>query len=184
MKALLASIVLLLGGASAASAEVVSSAPGGFEVRSVRVVKGTPEAVWKAIGRIGEWWDPAHTYSSSAANLAFSLETGACFCEAIPAGSRTGNGGATGAPGMVIHGRVLMAMPYEAVTLDSALGPILDQGASGRLKWALKPVPGGTEVTQTYIVGGYIRGSGEALAPLVDGVLGQALGRLQAHLAR
>ena len=184
MKARLASVILLLGGVSSASAEVVSAVPNGFEVRSVRVVKATPEATWKAIGRIGDWWDPAHTYSGSAANLGFSLEAGACFCEAIPAGARAGNGGATAAPGMVIHGRVLMAMPYQAVTLDSALGPILDEGATGRLKWSLKPVAGGTEVTQTYVVGGYIRGGSEKLAPVVDGVLGQALARLQGHLER
>ncbi|TFI58380.1 hypothetical protein E2493_10375 [Sphingomonas parva] len=179
-----AAAALMLAIAGTAQAEVVSSAPGGFEVRSVKVVKGTPEQVWTTIAKIGDWWDPAHSYSGKAANLSLSLETGACFCEAIPAGTQAGNGGATAAAGMVIHGRVLMAMPYQTVTLDSALGPILDEGATGRLKWTLKPVAGGTEVTQSYVVGGYIRGGGDKLAPIVDMVLGQALTRLQAHLAR
>jgi hypothetical protein len=183
MKHAIAALALALAG-GAAQAEVVSSAPNGFEVRSVRVVKGTPEQAWNAIAKIGEWWDPAHTYSGKAENLNLSLETGACFCEAIPAGAQAGNGGATAAAGMVIHGRVMMAMPHQTVTLDSALGPILDEGATGRLKWSLRPVEGGTEVTQTYVVGGYIRGGGEKFAPLVDMVLGQALQRLQAHLAR
>ena len=182
MKYAIAALGLVLA-AGTAQSEVVSSAPHGFEVRSVRVVKATPETAWQTLARIAEWWDPAHTYSGKAENLAFSLETGACFCEMLPAGTKAGNDGATAAAGMVIHGRVLMAMPYQAVTLDSALGPILDQGAAGRLKWSLKAVEGGTEITQTYVVGGYIRGGGEKLAPIVDMVLGQALARLQSRLA-
>ena len=183
MKSAVAALALALA-AGTAQAEVVSSAPNGFEVRSVRVVKGTPEQAWDAIAHIGAWWDPAHSYSGKAENLSLALETGACFCEAIPAGTKAGNGGATAAPGMVIHGRVMMAMPYQAVTLDPALGPILDEGATGRLRWSLRAVEGGTEITQTYVVGGYIRGGADKIAPIVDMVLGQALQRLQAHLAR
>jgi hypothetical protein len=77
-----------------------------------------------------------------------------------------------------------MAMPYASVTLDSALGPILDEGATGRLKWSLRAVEGGTEVIQTYVVGGYIRGGADKFAPAVDMVLGQALERLGKALAR
>ena len=181
---LVAAGVGLAFAAGTAGAEVVSSAPNGFEVRAVRVVKGAPEQVWQQLARIGDWWDPEHTYSGKATNLSLSLETGACFCEAIPAGTQAGNDGATAAAGMVIHGRVLMAMPYRSVTLDSSLGPILDEGATGRLKWTLKPVDGGTEVTQTYVVGGYVRGGADKFAPIVDMVLGQALQRLQEHRAK
>ena len=184
MKQALAVLTLWLAGSAIAQAEVVSAGPGGFEVRAQRVVAATPEATWAMLADLPQWWDPAHTYSGKAENLRLSLEAGACFCETLPAGTRAGNGAATGAPGVVIHGRVLLAMPYQAATLDSALGPILDEGATGRLKWSLKPVAGGTEVTQTYVVGGYIRGGGDKLAPIVDMVLGQALARLQARLAR
>lgn len=174
----------LLLGAADARAEVVSSAPNGFEVRAVRVVKAQPDKVWDAIGRVGAWWDPAHSFSGKAENLSLSLEAGACFCETIPAGTAVGNGGTTAVAGTVIHGRVLMSMPYQRATLDSGLGPILSEGATGRLSWVLKPVEGGTEITQTYVVGGYIRGGADKLAPAVDGVLGQALERLQAYLGR
>ena len=42
----------------------------------------------------------------------------------------------------------------------------------------LRAVEGGTDITQTYAVAGTIRGGAEALAPAVDGVVGQALERL------
>ena len=175
MKALLASVVLLLGGAGAARAEVVSAGPSGFEVRAQRVVAATPERTWAALGRIGDWWDKAHSYSNDGANMSLTLERGGCFCETIPGKAGTG---------FVEHGRVLLARPTTSIVIEAALGPILYEGAIGRLTWTLKPVGGGTEVTQSYVVGGHLRGGGEKLPPLVDGVLGQALERLQAHLAR
>ncbi len=45
-------------------------------------------------------------------------------------------------------------------------------------------MPGGTEIVQTYVVGGYIRGGAEKMAPLVDMVMGQQLAGLQRRLAR
>jgi hypothetical protein len=45
----------------------------------------------------------------------------------------------------------------------------------GTLTFMLKPVPGGTEITQSYIVGGYIRPGAERLASPVDKVLAQQL---------
>lgn len=183
MKHRIALLAAMLAAGSAGRAEVVSSAANGFEVRAVRVVAATPEQTWAMLGRIGEWWDPDHTYSGKATNMSLELKAGGCFCETIPAGSRAGNGGPTAADGGVEHGRVAMAMPHVALTLDAALGPILDEGAAGRLKWSLKAVEGGTEVTQTYIVGGYIRGGADRFAPHVDKVLDQALERLRKKLA-
>lgn len=183
MKRLVPMLALIFAGGTA-QAEVVSATPNGFEVRTVRIVAATPEQTWTMIGRIGEWWDPEHTYSGKASNLTLKLKPGGCFCEVIPAGSRAGNGGPTAAAGGIEHGRVALVMPFLSATLDSPLGPILDEGATGRLKWSLKGVEGGTEVTQTYVVGGYIRGGADKFAPLVDRVLGQALERLQKRLAR
>jgi hypothetical protein len=45
-------------------------------------------------------------------------------------------------------------------------------------------VQGGTEITQTYVAGGYMRSGGEVLAPLVDQVLAGQLDRLRAYLER
>jgi hypothetical protein len=48
----------------------------------------------------------------------------------------------------------------------------------------LKAVAGGTEVTQTYVVGGYIRGGAKNFAAPVDQVLGEQLNGLKAYLER
>ena len=103
----------------------------GFEVRARRVAAASPEQSWAMLGRIGQWWDPAHTYSGKSGNLSLASEAGGCFCETIPSGTRVGSAAGTQASGGVIHGRVLMALPYETLTLDSGLGPILSEGASG-----------------------------------------------------
>jgi hypothetical protein len=49
----------------------------------------------------------------------------------------------------------------------------------GTFAWTLKPNEGGTNVTQSYVVGGYIRSAMDNWAPKVDGVLREQLGRLQ-----
>jgi uncharacterized protein YndB with AHSA1/START domain len=171
MKPLLALLAASLA-ASPAAADVVSAAPGGFEVRSRAVVAAAPAEAWAMLGRIGQWWSPDHTYSGSAANLRLKAKAGGCFCETLAAG------------GSVEHGRVLTAMPGKLLVLDAALGPVQSHGAAGRLSWSLRAVDGGTELTQTYIAGGYFRSSAEALAPLVDKVMAEQLGRLQARLAK
>jgi hypothetical protein len=180
----IAIVASLLAAATGTRAEVVSSAPNGFEVRSTRVVSASPEETWAMLGRIGEWWDSEHTYSGKASNMTLELKPDGCFCEILPNGTDAGKDGSTRAAGGVVHGRVLMAMPHLGLVLDSGLGPILEEGAAGRLKWSLRAVEGGTEVTQTYVVGGYVRGGADKLAPIVDTVLGQALERLQKKLAQ
>lgn len=164
--------LLALNLAAPAAAEVVSSSPGGFDLRAQAVVAASPAETWAMLGRIGQWWSPDHTYSGSAANLGLKLKAGGCFCETLAGG------------GSVEHGRVLTAMPGKLLVLDAALGPIQAHGAAGRLSWSLKAVDGGTEVTQTYIAGGYFRSSAQALAPLVDKVMAEQLTRLQARLAK
>jgi hypothetical protein len=47
--------------------------------------------------------------------------------------------------------------------------------------WRLPP-EGGTSVTQSYVVGGYIRGGMEQWAPWVDRVLDEQLQRLKSDL--
>jgi len=64
------------------------------------------------------------------------------------------------ATGSVQHLIVIYAAPGEGLRLRGALGPLQMEGVDGTLAWALKPSEGGTNVTQSYVVGGYIR-SGE-----------------------
>ena len=162
-----------LAAAASAQAEVQSSSPTGFVLESKAVVPATPAEAYAALGRIGEWWNPAHTHSGDAANLSLDLRAGGCLCETVPSDG-----------GTIEHLRVVHARPAQALRLQGGLGPLQAEGIAGSLTWSLKPVAGGTEITQTYVVGGHIRGGAEAYAGPVDSVLSEQLSRFQAYLAR
>lgn len=66
--------------------------------------------------------------------------------------------------------------------MRGALGPSQMEGVDGTLSWALKPAEGGTSVTQSYVVGGYIRAGMEQWAPRVDRVLDEQLQRLKGYV--
>jgi hypothetical protein len=78
--------------------------------------------------------------------------------------------------------RVVFAQPGRMGRLQGGLGPLQAEAASGILTFAIKTVPGGTEITQSYIVGGYVRGGADKLAAPVDKVLAQQLDGLVRHL--
>jgi hypothetical protein len=59
---------------------------------------------------------------------------------------------------------------------------VKESGATGHLVWSLDEKAGKTTLTQTYFVGGYYPGGLGALAPAVDGVLAEQLGRLKAYV--
>ncbi len=171
LKAGMGLIALIL--ASPSYAEVQSSGPHGFALETTLVVPAAPAETYAALGRIGEWGNPGHSYSGDAANMTLELRAGGCFCETIPADGAT-----------VEHMRVVYARPGRALRLHGGLGPLQAEGVAGALTWELKPVPGGTEVTQTYVVGGHIRGGAEAYAAPVDHVLSEQLSRLRDYLGR
>jgi len=162
--------------ASPAAADVEEATPTGFAVRSQAVVAATPAETWAMLGRLGEWWNKEHTYSGDAANMRLDLRAGGCFCEALPARA--------GPAGGVEHGRVLTAMPYDMLVLDAPLGPLQTEATVGRLSWKLRAVEGGTEITQSFVAGGYARGGADKLAPIVDKVLAEQLEGLKRRLAR
>ena len=55
--------------ASAASAVVGGASPTGFKVTHEVTVAASPATVWRALGRVGRWWDPEHTWSGEARNM-------------------------------------------------------------------------------------------------------------------
>ena len=165
--------VLLLACASAAGAEVKSSSAAGFEVESKAVVAAAPADVYAKLGRVGDWWSSDHTYSGKAANMSLELKAGGCFCEVIPEGG-----------GSIEHARVVYARPGATLRLQGGLGPLQQEAAQGTLTWSLKAVPGGTEVTQSYVVGGYVRGGADKFSKIVDQVLAEQLSRLQQSMAK
>jgi uncharacterized protein YndB with AHSA1/START domain len=170
MRRYLCLLPLAMAATSPAFAEVASSTPYGFETLATVDIAASPEEVYAALGKIGQWWDPEHTYSGDAAKLSIVLRPGGCFCERLDGG------------GGIEHMRVVYARPNDTVRLRGALGPVQAEGADGALTWSLKPADGGVSVTQRYVVGGYIRSGSEKLAPAVDRVLSTQLARLKRYV--
>jgi uncharacterized protein YndB with AHSA1/START domain len=166
----LAALIPVLAVAGPATAEVKSATPNGFEVVSIATIAAAADRVYSALGEVGHWWSPSHTFSRDAANLSIELHAGGCFCERLKDG------------GSVQHLQVVYAAPGEGLRLRGALGPLQMEGVDGTLAWTLKPAEGGTSVTQSYVVGGYIRGGMEQWAPRVDRVLDEQLQRLKSFL--
>ncbi len=154
-----------------AQAEVKVATPAGFESENRVVIAAAPAEVYATLGRIGTWWSSSHTYSGQASNLRMGLKAGDCFCE-------------TWGSGTIEHGRVIYAKPGEQLRVSGALGPLQAEAVMGTLTWTLKPVAGGTELTQRYVVGGYVSGGAEKYAKIVDQVLAQQLAGLAKSLAK
>lgn len=164
----LAALVAFLGWSGVASAGIVETSSVGFRLRTVQQVAAPPSKVFGALGEWGRWWTDAHTYSGKAANMTVALTAGSCLCETLPKG------------GSVRHGVVELVIPDRLLRLDAALGPLQDEGVSAALTLLLKPKDGGTELTATYNVGG-ARDAIVKIAPDVDGVISENVGRLKAY---
>jgi len=150
-----------------AHAEVKWISETGFRLENRATVAATPDKVYAALGQIGAWWDSAHTYSGKAGNMTLELKPGGCFCESLEKG------------GGVEHGRVVMARPGQVLRLETALGPLQDEGVSGVLTFTIKPAEaGGAEVIQTYNVGG-VRADMMKNTLLIDRVVGSQLIRFK-----
>ena len=159
--------VLALAAASTVRAEVVDAQPDGFEVRTAIHIAAPPERVYAALAQVGRWWSSDHTFSRDALHLTLEATAGGCMCEALPGG------------GSVVHLRVVYADPPKLLRLEGALGPMQGLGAAGHLTWSLEAKDGGTNLVQTYDIGGHAKGGFLGLAPVVDRVLGEQVARLK-----
>lgn len=166
----LALSMALISGWSA-SADVKSQTDHGFALSRTIIINRPPDAVYAALGQPGRWWSSKHSWSGNAANMRMELGVGGCFCERLPANK-----------GMVEHGRIVFASPGKQLRLRAALGPLQGEGVTGALTWSLKPADGGTEISQTYTVGGYLQGGAKPWAPIVDSVANEQLDRLKSYL--
>jgi len=169
MKTLFLGLLATLAAGSAA-AEVKSVTPQGFELVQSVTVHAPPKLAFAALSKPSRWWDSAHTFSGDAANLSQSLKPGGCYCEKLKDG------------GWARHLGVTMVRPGEMIELSGGLGPLRSDGVAGTLRWTVKPAEGGAAITQSYVVGGYLREGAEHWAPLVDGVLQPQLTRLASLL--
>jgi uncharacterized protein YndB with AHSA1/START domain len=166
----LAPLILVLPFAGPASAEVKSVSANGFEVATMATIAAPADRVYAALGEVGHGWDPSHTFSRDAANLSMELRAGGCFCERLKDG------------GSVQHLQVVYAAPGQGLRLRGALGPLQTEGVDGTLNWTLKPGEGGTNVTVSYVLGGYVRSGMEQWAPKVDRMLDEQLQRLKSFV--
>ena len=169
MKWLLALACILAPGV--ARAEVVSAGAHGFEVRhAVQIVIPQPVA-FDAFGRISQWWDKDHTYSGDSSNLSLSLTPGGCFCERFPDG------------GGIEHMRVAYVVPGERLVMTGALGPLLFEATAGTMDVKVERIAGGSRLVLNYRAAGFANGGAEKLAPIVDQVLGEQMGRFRKFAA-
>ena len=167
----LAAALVLAATAGGAQAAVTQAAADGFRVLHVVEVRATPARAWKALVDVGAWWDPEHTYSGSARSLRIDPRPGGCFCERLK-----GQGG-------VEHARVVQVAPSELLRMRGALGPLQQHGIAGSLSFTLKALPERrTRITLEYVVGGYVPGGLEPIAPAVDQVLTWQLERLRSYV--
>jgi hypothetical protein len=158
---------------SPAAAEVVSSSPSGFHVRHVvQVVVPTPLA-YDGFTKIGQWWDGEHTYSGDSANLSLNLSPGGCFCERVP---KTGGG--------IEHMRVAFVEPGKRIVMTGSLGPLLFEATAGVMDVQIERIAGGSRVTLDYKAAGFATGNGQAMATVVDSVLGDQMKRFRSFAAR
>ena len=160
----LASCLMLLAAAPAWSA-VDQAAPTGFIISWQKPVDATPAQVFEAVGEVQRWWNPAHTWSGDAANLSLGLTAGACFCEHWAAGG-------------VEHGRVIFIAKNKLVRLQSSLGPLQSLAVNGILDFSIEPAGDKSLLKLRYRVSGNADAALDKLAPGVDQVLGEQVGRL------
>ena len=166
-KLLLAAAMAVM--ASAAQAAVTARSETAFTATYNHIVAGTPAQVYAAIGKVGAWWNPAHTYSGDAGKVTLSLTPGGCLCEALPGGG-------------VQHGTVVMAWRERAtVRVQAALGPLQSMTTNAILTIEAKPAPDGkVAIAASYrVIGG--EGLGR-LADPVDGVLADQIARLARYV--
>jgi len=152
-------------------AEVTSVDTYGFTVNHVTTIEAEPFVVYRTMtSHINEWWNPEHSWSGDASNLYMKIERGGCFCERLPNNGR------------VEHLRIIFLAPGEEIRFDGALGPLQTMAVNGRMIWKIVPTETGSEVSFTYKVFGHPQGGLEGIAPAVDAVIGEQLGRLSNRL--
>lgn len=150
-----------------AAAELSEVSPAGFTSGFREELKASPEAAWKAIVALPQWWDDAHTYSGRAANLSLDAQAGGCWCE------RWGEGAS------VQHGEVVLVLPGRAIRVHANLGPLQELPVRGVLTIVTSAQEGRTFLRLTYRVAG--DGAGlDKLAPAVDQVMALQFRRLKA----
>src|SRR5437868_7050474 len=156
-----------------AHAEVVDSSATGFTVKTTVTVRATPDEVYRKLVRnVGEWWNSRHTFSRNSRNLSIEEKAMGCFCERLPDG------------GGVRHMEVVNFTPGKTLVMTGALGPLQTLAAAANLAVALSPADGGTQVTVTYALTGYLKAGMNTWASPVDSMIAEQFTRLKNYIER
>lgn len=168
--ALLVALLLAIAPATSVRADVVRSAPTGFEVSTRHEVAATTAQVYEALTQLPRWWSSPHTFSGSAANMSLDLQAGGCWCERWGSAS-------------VMHGQVLAVLPGTMVRLNAWLGPLQDRAVAGVFTMVTSAQDGVVRLRLTYRVSGAEAAELDQLAPSVDQVLTVQTQRLLKFIA-
>lgn len=171
MRSRLLVFFVVMVGSTLALADIKDAGANGFTISNSFTTHGSPAEVYRKIAAVGDWWSAEHTYSGDAHNLTLDARAGGCWCEKLP---KTG--------GSVMHMQVATAMPGALLVLTGALGPLQQMGTSGAMTFRLTPTSDGTKVDFTYAAAGYHPQGMNAIAPMVDKVLMEAVSRLRNYL--
>jgi uncharacterized protein YndB with AHSA1/START domain len=148
-------------------AEVLDSSANGFTTKTTLSIQASPDAVYRAVLHIGDWWNSQHTFSGDAHNLSIEEKAGGCFCEKLP-----NNGSAR-------HMQVVLLAPGKTIGLTGGLGPLQSIAATGSMQIQLSPAEGGTKLEVTYAVAGYLPAGMNTWAAPVGSVLAEQFTRLK-----
>ena len=170
--------ISLAAGPEQAKAEVAAQSDAGFVIKHSAEVLASQAEVWTVLIAPAKWWSPDHTWSHNAANLYLDAQATGCFCEKLP---RPADAPAEQRMGSAEHMHVIFADPQRGLLrMAGALGPLQGEAVLGVLTIKLTKTEAGTRIDWDYVVGGYVRAQPAEIAPAVDQMLGEQLGRLAA----
>jgi hypothetical protein len=169
--ALAAAVFLLTPGW--ARSEILNQSANGFTSKVTMNIHATPDEVYRRIVRnVGDWWNPAHTFSGDAHYLSIDPKAMGCFCEKLPN------------LGTARHMEVVMAAPGEKLVMIGALGPLQPLAVTASMTIQLSAGEGGTKLEVIYAVAGYLPAGMNTWAAPVDGVLTEQFTRLKNYIER
>ncbi|HEY6332478.1 MAG TPA: SRPBCC domain-containing protein [Blastocatellia bacterium] len=154
----------------AASADVADSGPGGFTVKVTAHIHAAPSDVYqRLVHNIGDWWSPAHTFSGDPHNLKIDERPQGCFCETLKTGA-------------VRHMEVIYYEPGKVLRMSGGMGPLQALPVTVVATFTLAPDSDGTRLELVYTLGGYSPQGLAGLAPILDRVMTEQIGRLKSYV--
>jgi len=171
LKGIAAIPMLLAVSRPAVRADVIDSAADGFTVKTIVNIHAAPAEVYRRlVGNVGDWWNPAHTFSQDAHNLSIEERPMGCFCEKLPD------------QGAVRHMEVIFLQPGKTLRMSGVIGPLQVLAASGAATFNLSAEGDGTKLSLIYAVGGYSPQGLDKIAPIVNTVLTEQINRLKNYI--